>query len=434
LLSQGEAVRNRWLPSFAGDPGRTQRAAVLLSRVVAAAAIALIAATRPLWTPQTAFPRVPFLGWFRGVPAWLEWTALATLTAALVGALLAGSGRRVGRWSLVTLAAAIASLALADQHRLQPWAYQFALLALVLAALPAGEAIAWSRLLVASIYIYSALSKLDWTFLESAGGTIVDGLLRCLSLDGELSTTSRRIVAGCLAGGELLIGIGLCIPRVRRIAFYASLVMHGLLLAALGPWGVRQQPGVLLWNAYFFAQNLVLFGFAGERPLPAAETRPALAALRPFGTAVRGLIVFAVLFPLTQPFGLCDVWPAWAVYATGPERLRVYINLNSADIARVANITGPYVGPPRFIDSRCLVRIDRWSLDTTQAPLTPQNRFRLGAALALAKAAGLEQTIYVELDTPANRWTGKRSTRGLSGSAAIAAELNRDWLNGFPRP
>jgi hypothetical protein len=164
------------------------------------------------------------------------------------------------------------------------------------------------------------------------------------------------------------------------------------------------------------------------------ETRPAPVAPNPFGTAIRGLIVFAVLFPLTQPFGLCDVWPAWAVYATGPERLRVYINLNAADIARVAKIIGPYVGAPRFIDNRCLVRIDRWSLDATQAPLTPQNRFRLGVALALAKAAGLEQTIYVELDTPANRWTGKRSTRGLSGSAAIAAELNRDWLNGFPRP
>jgi len=380
------------------------------------------------------FPRVPFFAWLRGVPAWLEWTALAIVTAGIVGALLAGSGRRIGRWSLVAFAGSVFFLALADQHRLQPWAYEFFLLALVLAAMPAGDAIAWSRLLIASLYVYSALSKLDWTFIESGGGQIVQGLLRCLSLEGNTSITSRRILAGSLAGGEMLIGVGLCFRPSRRIAFYASLVMHGLLLAALGPWGAHQKPGVLLWNAYFLAQNAVVFGFAGERPVSVAQTHPQRGHVPSLQMAVRGLIVFAVFFPLTQPFGLCDVWPAWAVYATGPERLRVYINLNTADIARVGQLIGPYVGPPRFIDNRCLVRIDRWSLDATQAPLYPQNRFRLGVALALAKAAGLEQTIYVEVESPANRWNGKRSTRALSGSAAIAAELDRDWLNGFPRP
>jgi hypothetical protein len=202
----------------------------------------------------------------------------------------------------------------------------------------------------------------------------------------------------------------------------------------LGTWGAHQKPGVLLWNAYFIAQNIVLFAFAGDSPGSLAATPPAKGRATRLGLAVRGLIVLAVCFPLTQPFGLCDVWPAWAVYATGPERLRVYINLNTADIARVGKLIGPYVDPPRFLDNRCLVRIDRWSLDATQAPLYPQNRFRLGVALALAKAARLEQTIYVELESPANRWTGKRSTRALAGSAAIASELDRDWLNGLPRP
>jgi len=427
-------VRNRWLPNFAGDPDRAERAASLLSRTVAAGAIALIVATRPLWTPQPVFPRVPFFAWLRGVPAWLEWTALSIVTAGIVGSLLAGSGRRIGRWSLVAFAGGLFLLALTDQHRLQPWVYQFFLLSLVLAALPAGDAIAWSRILIASLYVYSAFSKLDWTFIESGGGQIVQGLLQCLPLDGNLSTTSRRILAGSLAGGELLIGVGLCFRLSRRFAFYASLVMHALLIAALGPWGAHQKPGVLLWNAWFVVQNIVLFGFAGDTPASLAATPPAKGRATRLGLAVRGLIVFAVFFPLTQPLGVCDVWPAWAVYATGPERLRVYINLNSADIARVAKIIGPYIDPPRFIDNRCLVRIDRWSLDATQAPLYPQNRFRMGVALALARAAGLEQTIYVELDSPADRWSGQRTTRALSSSAAVVAELNRGWLNGSPRP
>ena len=98
--------------------------------------------------------------------------------------------------------------------------------------------------------------------------------------------------------------------------------------------------------------------------------------------------MFALLFPLTEPFGLCDVWPAWAVYATGPERLRVLID--AADRPRLPAALQRLTDAPRFVDDRCLVRIDRWSLDTTRAPLYPQNRFRLGITLALARAAGLE--------------------------------------------
>jgi hypothetical protein len=394
------------------------------------------------------FPRVPFVGLFRGVPGWLEGAALGVGCCGLVLAFVAGSSRRMGRWSLVAFAGALVFLALADQHRLQPWAYQFLLLALVLSVLPAAEAIAWARLLTASIYFYSALSKLDWTFLESGGGQIVTGLLTFLHAGGQLSEFSQRVLAGTLAVGELLIAIGLCWRRSRRAAFVASLVMHALLLAALGPWGADSKPGVLLWNIYFLVQNVVLFGIASqgsgirdqgsgkriERPrLSRSFLTPDPWPLTPRrnAAAIRCLLVFALIFPLTEPFGLCDVWPEWAVYATGPERLRVLID--AADRQRLPAALQRLIGAPRFVDDRCLVRIDRWSLETTRAPLYPQNRFRLGVALALARAAGLEQTIQVEIESPADRWTGRRSTRVLTGCKSITGELNTDWLNGFPR-
>ncbi len=260
----------------------------------------------------------------------------------------------------------------------------------------------------------------------------MDGLLRFLHVNHEQVEPSQRILAGSLALGELLVAAGLCWSRWRRAALFGSVVMHLLLLAALGPWGAGHKPGVLLWNLYFIAQNIVLFGVAGEGRPPAEIARSRSTAGLPFRVAVRGLVAFAVLFPLSEPFGGCDVWPAWAVYATGPERLRVYIN--AADIGRMPAAVRSYVDAPRFLDGRCLVRIDRWSLEATQAPLYPQNRFRLGVALALAQAAGFEESIQVEIDGPANRWTGRRSSSSVTGTAAIAGELDRCWLNGFPRP
>jgi hypothetical protein len=203
-----------------------------------------------------------------------------------------------------------------------------------------------------------------------------------------------------------------------------------LLLLALSPWGADNKPGVLIWNVYFIAQNVILFGVAGEATTVAAISEPK-AFVSGLRWAVRATVLFVVLFPLTAPFGLCDVWPAWAVYATGPERLRMFID--AADRDKLSPATKEFVQPPRFEDNRCLVRIDRLSLDGCGAPIYPQNRFRLGVVLAIADSLSVGEQVFVEVDGPADRFTGQRTTRQLQGRSAVVAELERYWLNGFPR-
>ena len=433
-------VVERWLRQFAGDPLRANWSAAILSKVVAASALVLVAVTWPLWTPQAVFPRTPFVGALRHAPDWFDWMALTGVLVSLLMMLLARRERPIARWSGLVFIASIIGLVLTDQHRLQPWAYEFVLLTLVLSVLPSREAVVWARLLVISIYVYSALSKLDWTFIESGGGQIVDGLLTFLRLTGDrISLDQRRVLAGSLAVGELLVGPGLAWRRSRKPALAASVIMHTLLIAALGPWGAGHKPGVLLWNVSFIVQNIVLFGMAGQndtgsQPAPVAVDSGTGRSLigRFVRSAVRATVAFAILFPLTQPFGLCDTWPAWAVYATGPERVRVFVA--EIDREHLPAVVRPYLEPPRFRDGRCLVRIDRWSLDATQAPIYPQNRFKLGVALDLSVHGRLKEPILVEVDGPAIRWTGERVSWELIGADEISAELARDWLNGFPRP
>jgi hypothetical protein len=418
---------------FVGDPRRVDRAAFLLLQLSAGSLLMLFGATWPLWSPQGEFPSVPFVGWFLGIPAWMEWTALGGCGIALLIALIFATKVRVMRWAVAVATLATTVLVLADQHRLQPWLYQLVVLQVVLAALPAAEAIALARLFVISIYLFSALSKLDRSFFEAGGGQIVEGLPRCLGLAERVGVDARMLLAGGVAAAELLVAVGLCWRGSRKLAWPASIVMHLLLLAALGPWGENSQPGVLLWNVYFILQNAILFGVAGE--LPAADSRADVLSTGSRSDwsrrAVRGLLAFVILFPLTEPFGLCDVWPAWAVYATGPERLRVFVK--AADRDHLPASIRRYLQEPRFEDDLCLVRIDRWSLDACRAPLYPQNRFRLGVALAIADMGPLGDTMLVELDSAANRFTGERTSRQLKSRAAIVSELNGYWLNGFPR-
>jgi hypothetical protein len=477
-------VWSRILRGFAGDSRRVDRAASWLLRLVAGSLCVLIGATWPLWLPRGEFPRVPFFGWCAGIPDWLSLTVLVGFGLAALATAICGARFRASRWAAMVWVLALLVLVLADQHRLQPWVYQLVVLEILLTGVSAAESIALARMLVASIYFFSALSKLDRSLFDAGGGQIVDGLVRCFGLAGALGDDNRILLRG-LVVSEMLVAVGLCWRRSRKFAWPASIVMHVLLLAALSPWGAPSKPAVLLWNAYFILQNVILFGVAGELPAvaPAATSPPAVATgwhwrlarqwsvvglrewlvrlgamptgfgghvghtkdmptqsrghgtqqLEPVGLVgwlARGLAAFVILFPLTQPFGLCDVWPAWAVYATGPERLRILIG--EKDRGRLPESARAHVGSPRFEDGLCLVRIDRWSLDACDAPLYPQNRFRLGVALALADRTGLIESIVVEIDGPADRFTGKRTTRRLEGRSAIVAELARYWLNGFP--
>ncbi len=440
---------SRILRGFAGDSRRVDLAASWLLRLAAGSLCVLIGATWPLWLPRGDFPRVPFFGWFADVPNWLSLTFLVAFGLAAVATTICGTRLRAGRWCALASVLAIGVLVLADQQRLQPWVYQLVVLEILLTGVSAAESIALARMLVASIYFFSAVSKLDRSFFDAGGGQIVDGLVRCFGLAGALGDDNRILFRG-LVVSEMLVAVGLCWRRSRKLAWPASIVMHVLLIAALSPWGTQSKPAVLLWNLYFIVQNLILFGVAGE-PLASSLENRLLGAMptgfgghaghakdmptqgRGHGTlrwVVRGLAVFVILFPLTQPFGLCDVWPAWAVYATGPERLRIFVGPNDRD--KFPESIRAHVQSPRFEDELCLVRIDRWSLDTCNAPLYPQNRFRLGVALAIADRSGLDKSIVVEIDGPADRFTGKRTSRRLQGRAPIVAELERYWLNGFP--
>ncbi|HET6327855.1 MAG TPA: hypothetical protein VFG04_24435 [Planctomycetaceae bacterium] len=441
---------SRFLRGFAGDPRRVDLAASWLLRLAAGSICVSVGATWPLWLPRGDFPRVPFVGWCGQIPDWLSLAGLVGFGLAAVATTICGTQLRAGRWCALASVLAITLLVLADQQRLQPWVYQLVVLEILLMGLCAAESIVLARILVASIYFFSAVSKLDRSFFDAGGGQIVDGLVRCFGLTAPLGGDNRTLFPALVASGELLIAVGLCWRRSRKFAWPASIVMHLLLIAALSPWGAPSKPAVLLWNVYFILQNLILFGLAGEPLVSSSESR--LLGAMPTGFSghaghakdmptqgrgysalrwfVRGLAVFVILFPLTHPLGLCDVWPAWAVYATAPERLRIFVGPNDRD--KFPESIRAHVQAPRFEDELCLVRIDRWSLDTCNAPLYPQNRFRLGVALAIADRSGLGESIVVEIDGPADRFTGKRTSRRLQGRSAIVAELERYWLNGFP--
>lgn len=402
-----------------------------LRRSVALAALVLVAATWRLWTPQTVYPQIPLLAWAGAIPVAVEWLAAAVLVGAFAMAGVAPQSGYRGRVGLAAASAALVVLMLIDQHRAQPWAYEFLLLGLIVALSRPRRGVVLCRWLVASIYLYSGLSKLDATFLETHGRQLLFGTLAQFGWQPRFwSETALSAAAAVLPVGELLVAVGLCVPMLRRPAVVGSGLMHVGLLVALGPWGLNHRPAVLLWNVYFLAQNVILFWprlSADDSPSAAAPSR----AERCGDVTAVLIAAAAILLPLLEPWSRFDHWPAWAVYASRPERVAVLIDADAA--GRLPPELQTLLAPPRWADGRRRVRIDEWSLATLDVPIYPQDRFRLGVALALARRYALGDAIHLEIESAADRWTGRRTRHTLDGTAAIARAAAAFRLNAQPR-
>jgi hypothetical protein len=423
----------------------------------AVSGLLLVAATWRLWIPPmeqvpTDFPRVPLLGSVCGWPLWLGWFGVVGLVSSLVAALVpllprfaAGSarGRLVERGSAWLFVASACLLFLFDQHRLQPWAYHFTLIAVVFATCGAERGSRLLRLLTISIYAYSALGKFDYQFLHGMGPHLLQAATRIVGLDAMRWPPGVRVsIAALMPTAELAIAFGLLLPRWRRAGVSLAVGQHLALLVVLGPWGLGHEPGVLLWNVFFIAQAISLFWVAANLPAPLPHAIPDSGDLLPGGVekgSARAagaellatfLVVLAVAWPTLETFGLCDHWLAWGLYSPRNSRTNLFVREDAwrrlpAELRALSTPADPF-GDWHQID------IDGWSLHELHAPNYPQARFQLGIAIGLAERFDWQDEIRVDMAGMADRWTGVRQRVSCRGRAELRQAARRFWINAFP--
>lgn len=431
---------------------------------VGSSQVALVLATWPLWWPQVVgkaemgnapwpFPQVPLIAAAAELPGWLDRAAVALWLLGLLGQTLLGLGlawgqsrvrsasgelrSRLLQASVICCLVAWPILVVGNQHRFQAWAYMTWWIGLFwlfasrtsfrVPADPMGFSTRW-RWLAISVYFYSAVSKFDVTFLQSLGNQFATVLWNSLSSsDLPLDTVWPPSVILLFPFGELLLALGLASGCFRRSFCLLAFVMHGLLLLILGPWGLHHQPGVLVWNVFFIGQAYLLFWPNGwEKRCNDDERR------RSSGFANLTLY-FVLLWPLTQPWGWCDHWPAWELYAPRGNRIQVFLASpawESVDeLAKFAADQPSEQHGPIWRE----LRLDQWSLQQLHAPIYPQDRFQLGVAEYVLQRVPQEQHVLIQWYGPADRWTGKRQQRLLRGRRELKEFGERFFWNTRPR-
>ena len=402
-----------------------------LIRLFAVGFVVLIVATWPLWIPQSVFPQVPLIFIASHVPPSAEWGLLVSLLIALLATIFVKS-EEIRRLACMLVGLTTLCLVSIDQHRLQPWTWQFVILSFVFAMSDNATAKSCWRWLVISIYAWSAWSKMDQGFVIGHGRFLLDGLFKSIGLIKGIGTFPESVSWALTASipiFELLIAIGLCWNRTRFLAVIGATIMHTALLLTLGPFGHRHQPGVLIWNLFFLIQNWMLFRRTSTSQ-PSGRATSISSTIQIGNRLARLFVITAILWPSLESFGFCDHWPAWAVYAAKPER--VTVSLHSDELSKLPENLKQYVGQQRVIDDSHPLRIDRWSLDALYVPIYPQDRFQVGVALSLARRFDLHQ-IHVVIEGPADRSTGNRVVQRYVGIESLNTLANSYRFNAQPK-
>ncbi len=423
------------------DPDASALRVDRLARLVGLGALALLAVTWKLWTPQDVFPRVPLLYW--APPRWLDWVSLALMVAGLVGLLI--HRRLPERRTAATLTACGFALQfLADQHRLQPWAWQFFILALVIALADDRTILVGWRWLVISIYAYSALSKFDAAFQWGVGDLLlkpVEGLFQWSANRAPFGWTQFRSwllmdASLLLPLSELAIAVLLSMPRSRRMGMYGSWGMHLTLLWVLGPLGLDHSAGVLLWNIFFILQNALLYPDLTQSAEHWAHAT--VSARKLTDRAAWVILALSYAWPALYPFGWCDAWPGWAVYAPPIEYVVIQVDESSTGQlpagARETYLPGGLYHRNLVYLSGINVDPNQWSLKTLAVPSYPASRFRAAIALALIEGSECNSTEIIVLRRTNRRQLSLSSVgiREYKSRDEIRNYADTFWFNAYP--
>ncbi len=389
----------------------------LFRSALCVATLLMLGLSWPLWVGIGTFPKVPFVSGIPDLPELVEWIFFGLLIGLIAAGLI---WKRALGLALIPLVLLI----LFDQHRFQPWAFQFGLMALALSCLSKERAFWCCQLFLIALYVHSGLSKLDATFVRELGGVFLERLAGPRIWDWPGPLRIAAILA--MPAFELVVGLGLVFQPTRRWALVGALGLHLALISILGPWGLGHSPNVLAWNVALMVQVLILFG-------PDTRQTPDWSGPKKWQDfAVLGAFLAVAILPITERWGAWDAWPSFALYASHVERTQIDIHESSLqafpESIQQHLLRSPVPGQGRWY------RLDltNWSRAERGTPPYPQGRALNGVAEALAARYAGGDLVRVIHWGRANRWTGARIRVERVGLSSIRAWGNQYLLNAHP--
>ncbi len=312
-----------------------------------------------LWLPiNRTFPRVPV---FIDVSMWFDRLLTIILIISLVSIIIFPK-RKICKFSAIT---SLLFLAIFDQMRLQPWVYQYFLIIVLFTFHDwkkkiSSPTLLLIQLLIASLYIWSGLQKLNYNFVFETLPLFLSPLQTLVSIN-KLPLIFLGLTWAMI---EIIIGCGLIFHKTRRFSIYSAIIMHTIILTLLIAKNYNQI--VWFWNATLI---LLVFCSFWKTDNSIFEITQNTISGREFLITI---IVFAsAILPFLSFFGLWDMNLSGALYSGRNEVGVIRVNENLFE-----NLP-PQIKKVIFEtknDNQKILPLFEWSMNELNIPVNPEER------------------------------------------------------------
>jgi len=335
-----------------------------LRAVLAMAFLCGFLLSKKLWITSRSYPLAPVSGSLPTIHFPLDYIVFIALLILLPVIMISSRPRRY----ILVFVGLAALLSLWDQSRWQPWFYQyiFMLASLGLYSWNSSELkeqdapLNCCRFIVASIYFWSGIQKMNVRFVAGMFPWLMKPLVRLLPHSVTIFPRFLGIIAPLLESG---IGIGLLTNRFRGISIGLAVAMHTLILLSLGPLGHNWNSVVWPWNISMVLFVITLFWRVKHLSLGDITN----VGIPPFHKLV--LVLFGVM-PLFSFFGLWDSYLSGTLYSANTAKA----NLSVSDNVRAQLPTEIQRHIWKGASGENRLGISDWSFEELNVPPYPERR------------------------------------------------------------
>jgi hypothetical protein len=311
------------------------------------------------WLADRLFPVVPPFN-FLFVPSAVHLVLFILSLLALCALLLFP----VNRILLVSVLIIEILSCLLDQNRWQPWEYQyiFIMLASVINYKNEKSAVSVIAFIFISVYFFSGSGKINPVFAISTHSKIVHSGIFPASNSVAYNWVEYHI--GYAFGViEVLLSIGLLFQPFKKISAIFLILMHLLILAVFGPFGLNYDRIIWPWNIMMM---LILYLFF----ISDITVSVSFQSIK-FGWNKLIIVLFGIL-PILNFFGYWDFYLSASLFSSKPPDMYIYIHRPGS-----SQVLHPFFTDHKneiLNDSTSAINVRAWSFREMEVPAYPEMR------------------------------------------------------------
>jgi uncharacterized membrane protein YphA (DoxX/SURF4 family) len=294
------------------------------------------------------------------------------------------------RWIGIAAIGSILIVIVQDQMRWQPWVYLY--LIMLFACLVQSDnadgstsTIRCLQWIISGVYVWSGIQKINPNFLD---GTFAQ-MIKSSGIDIEFERW--RNTGYVIALIEILLGVALLIPKVRKSGIFAAVVAHIIILFHLGTAGEYNNSVVFPWNIAMVIFVVLLFWNDNQSVLPKAhELRSSIWLATP--------VLLVWVFPILNLFGYWDHYLSFSFYSNKPSHF--FIAIEESQLQKIDKRFKNYFIDIQGLQGGKLIEVNKWTFSELNVPFYPERRvFRKLSADFCKLDIDEDKLVFLELIT-----------------------------------